>query len=136
MYSRTNQERRSEGVFKVKEESTGNKTYTFQSILLHPSEHLRLALFPFGPLAKHTLVSMDIEQSASPSGPSAPKAVGGKDTLHSNPSLTDDHSPVYHEENELLGGQIIDRALAAKMGLVNDVSLGKLHSTSDSNWNR
>lgn len=95
---------------------------------------LRLSPFFFGLLAEHTLVSMDVEQSANPSGPLAPKAVGGKDTVHSNSSLTDDHPSVHHEENELLGGQMGDRVLAAKMVLVNDVSLGQKHILGDSRW--
>lgn len=62
---------------------------------------------------------MDLEQSAgtisSPSGTDK-----GKKPIE--PSLDGERS-IGHGENDILGGENVDAVLAAKMSLVNDVSL-------------
>lgn len=65
--------------------------------------------------------SMDLEQSA---GTLAPPSITDKGKKLIEPSLEEERS-IRHGENDLLGGETVDAVLAAKMALVNDVSLSE-----------
>lgn len=67
---------------------------------------------------------MDVEQSAGIFGASQATAAEKK-KKQSATSIAEDRS-IGHGENDLLGGENVDAVLAAKMILVNDVSMGEL----------
>lgn len=61
---------------------------------------------------------MDVEQSA---GTFASSDIADKGKKPIDPSLDEERS-IGQGENDVLGGENVDAVLAAKMGLVNDVS--------------
>lgn len=61
---------------------------------------------------------MDVEQSA---GTFTTPDIADKGEKPVDPSLNEERS-IGHGENDVLGGENVDAVLAAKMGLVNDVS--------------
>lgn len=66
---------------------------------------------------------MDVEHSAGIFG--ASQVAEAEKTKQSATSIPEDRS-IGHGENDLLGGENVDAVLAAKMILVNDVSMGEL----------
>lgn len=70
---------------------------------------------------------MDVEQPAGIFGASQTtdaEKKKKKEKQQSATSIAEDRS-IGHGENDLLGGENVDAVLAAKMILVNDVSMGK-----------
>lgn len=61
---------------------------------------------------------MDVEQSAGTSATTSAVDKGKKQEVTS----LDEERSIGHGENDLLGGEKVDQALAAKMVLINDVS--------------
>lgn len=68
---------------------------------------------------------MDVEQSDRIFGASQVAEAEKKKKKQSATSIAEDRS-IGHGENDLLGGENVDAVLAAKMILVNDVSMGEL----------
>ena len=66
---------------------------------------------------------MDVEQPAGIFG--ASQTTDTEKKKQSATSIAEDRS-IGHGENDLLGGENVDAVLAAKMILVNDVSMGEL----------